>query len=161
MLVKATETVVSLPMESRRWSPTGKPALAPIRGGLAAEPGDHRVNTSHLRSAWSTQAATSFGRSGRAFAARFDPEAPDNRRSGTDRLGCPHARALPSPQLAVSYNALAYVPGGDGAGFAWVSRQCQTEFSDRAACLRNVLPLRLWSASRDSSGRYQRLHPAL
>jgi Tol biopolymer transport system component len=71
-----------------------------------------------------------FGRSGRVFAARFDqdeqsvgdlvPIASDVRM---------HA-LYPHLQLAVSDNALAYVPGGDVAvaSLAWVSRQGQTEF---------------------------------
>jgi hypothetical protein len=71
-----------------------------------------------------------FGRSGRVFAARFDskqqtvadpvPIASDVRM---------HA-LYPHLQLAVSDNALAYVPGGDVAvaSLGWVSRQGQTEF---------------------------------
>ena len=71
-----------------------------------------------------------FGRSGRVFAARFDAE--------QQTVGDPvpvasdvrmHA-LYPYLQLAVSDNALAYVPGGDVAvaSLAWVSRQGQTEF---------------------------------
>ena len=71
-----------------------------------------------------------FGRSGRVFAARFDPE--------RQTIGDPvpiasdvrmHA-LYPYLQLAVSDNVLAYVPGGDVAvaSLAWVSRQGQTEF---------------------------------
>jgi serine/threonine-protein kinase len=71
-----------------------------------------------------------FGRSGRVFAARFDPE--------RQTVGEPvpiasdvrmHA-LYPHLQLAVSDNALAYVPGGDVAvaSLAWVNRQGQSEF---------------------------------
>ena len=71
-----------------------------------------------------------FGRSGRVFAARFDPE----RQTIADPVPIAsdvrmHA-LYPHLQLAVSDNALAYVPGGDVAvaSIAWVSRQGQTEF---------------------------------
>jgi len=71
-----------------------------------------------------------FGRSGRVFAARFDPE----RQTVSDPVSIAsdvrmHA-LYPHLQLAVSDNALAYVPGGDVAvaSLAWVSRQGQTEF---------------------------------
>jgi serine/threonine-protein kinase len=71
-----------------------------------------------------------FGRSGRVFAARFDPE----RQTVGDPLPIAsdvrmHA-LYPHLQLAVSDNALAYVPGGDVAvaSLAWVTRQGQTEF---------------------------------
>jgi Tol biopolymer transport system component len=71
-----------------------------------------------------------FGRSGRVFAARFDPE--------RQTIGDPvpiasdvrmHA-LYPHLQLAVSDTVLAYVPGGDVAvaSLAWVSRQGQSEF---------------------------------
>jgi serine/threonine-protein kinase len=71
-----------------------------------------------------------FGRAGRVFAARFDAE--------QQTVGDPvpvasdvrmHA-LYPYLQLAVSDNALAFVPGGDVAvaSIAWVSRQGQTEF---------------------------------
>jgi hypothetical protein len=71
-----------------------------------------------------------FGRSGRVFAARFDAE--------RQTVGDPVAIATdvrmhalyPHLQLAVSDNALAYVPGGDVAvaSLAWVNRKGQTEF---------------------------------
>ena len=71
-----------------------------------------------------------FGRSGRVFAARFDPE----RQTVGDPVPIAsdvrmHA-LYPHLQLAVSDNALAYVPGGDVAvaSLAWVSRQGQAEF---------------------------------
>ena len=71
-----------------------------------------------------------FGRSGRVFAARFDSE----RQTVGDPVPIAsdvrmHA-LYPHLQLAVSDNALAYVPGGDVAvaSLAWVSRQGQTEF---------------------------------
>jgi Tol biopolymer transport system component/tRNA A-37 threonylcarbamoyl transferase component Bud32 len=71
-----------------------------------------------------------FGRSGRVFAARFDPE--------RQTVGEPvpiasdvrmHA-LYPHLQLAVSDNALAYVPGGDVAvaSLAWINRKGQAEF---------------------------------
>jgi eukaryotic-like serine/threonine-protein kinase len=71
-----------------------------------------------------------FGRSGRVFAARFDPE--------RQTIGDPVPIAsdvrmhglYPHLQLAVSDNALAYVPGGDVAvaSLAWVNRQGRSEF---------------------------------
>ena len=72
-----------------------------------------------------------FGRSGRIFAARFDPE----RQTVSDPVPIAsdvrmHA-LYPHLQLAVSdAGVLAYVPGGDVAvaSIAWVSRQGQTEF---------------------------------
>jgi len=71
-----------------------------------------------------------FGRAGRVFAARFDPE----RQTVGDPVPIAsdvrmHA-LYPHLQLAVSDNALAYVPGGDVAvaSLAWVSRQGQAEF---------------------------------
>ena len=71
-----------------------------------------------------------FGRSGRVFAARFDQD----KQSVGDPVPIAsdvrmHA-LYPHLQLAVSDNALAYVPGGDVAvaSLAWVSRQGQTEF---------------------------------
>jgi hypothetical protein len=71
-----------------------------------------------------------FGRSGRVFAARFDSE----RQTVGDPVPIAsdvrmHA-LYPHLQLAVSDNALAYVPGGDVAvaSIAWVSRQGQSEF---------------------------------
>ena len=71
-----------------------------------------------------------FGRSGRVFAARFDPE----RQTVGDPVPIAsdvrmHA-LYPHLQLAVSDNVLAYVPGGDVAvaSIAWVSRQGQAEF---------------------------------
>jgi serine/threonine-protein kinase len=71
-----------------------------------------------------------FGRAGRVFAARFDPE----RQTVGDAVPIAsdvrmHA-LYPHLQIAVSDNALAYVPGGDVAvaSIAWVSRQGQTEF---------------------------------
>jgi len=71
-----------------------------------------------------------FGRSGRVFAARFDPE----RQTVGDPVPIAsdvrmHA-LYPHLQLAVSDNVLAYVPGGDVAvaSLAWVSRQGQAEF---------------------------------
>ena len=71
-----------------------------------------------------------FGRSGRVFAARFDAERQtvgDPAPIATDvRM---HA-LYPHLQLAVSDNALAYVPGGDVAvaSLAWVNRKGQSEF---------------------------------
>jgi dipeptidyl aminopeptidase/acylaminoacyl peptidase len=72
-----------------------------------------------------------FGRSGRVFAAKFDParqvvDDPVPIASGV-RM---HA-LYPHLQLAVSSTGvLAYVPGGDMAvaGMAWVNRQGQAEF---------------------------------
>jgi serine/threonine-protein kinase len=71
-----------------------------------------------------------FGRSGRVFAARFDPE----RQTAGDPVPIAsdvrmHA-LYPHLQLAVSDNVLAYVPGGDVAvaSLAWVNRQGQAEF---------------------------------
>jgi hypothetical protein len=71
-----------------------------------------------------------FGRSGRVFAAPFDPE----RQAVGDPMPIAsdvrmHA-LYPYLQVAVSDNALVYVPGGDVAvaSLAWVTRQGQTEF---------------------------------
>ena len=72
-----------------------------------------------------------FGRSGRVFAARFDPE----RQAADDPVpiasGVRMHALYPHLQLAVSATGvLAYVPGGDVAiaGMAWVSRRGQAEF---------------------------------
>jgi serine/threonine-protein kinase len=72
-----------------------------------------------------------FGRSGRVFAARFDP--------ARETIGDPEPIAsdvrmhqlYPYLQLAASdAGVLAYIPGGDiaVASVAWVSREGQTEF---------------------------------
>jgi len=71
-----------------------------------------------------------FGRAGRVFASRFDPE----RQTVSDPVPVAsdvrmHA-LYPHLQLAVSDTTLAYVPGGDVAvaSIAWVNRHGQTEF---------------------------------
>ena len=72
-----------------------------------------------------------FGRSGRVFAARFDPV----RRVVGDPIpvasGVRMHAVYPHLQLAVSATGMmVYVPGGDVAvaGIAWVDRQGQSEF---------------------------------
>ncbi|HET9383970.1 MAG TPA: protein kinase, partial [Gemmatimonadales bacterium] len=72
-----------------------------------------------------------FGRSGRVFAARFDPERQVVGDPVPIASGVRMHALYPHLQLAVSSNGvLAYVPGGDVAvaGMAWVNRQGQAEF---------------------------------
>ena len=72
-----------------------------------------------------------FGRSGRIFAARFDPERQVVGDPVPIASGVRMHALYPHLQLAVSSTGvLVYVPGGDVAvaGMAWVSRQGQAEF---------------------------------
>ena len=125
-----------------RVTPDGKSALATYRqAGIGADfaevrlvnlaTNDVKTLTTDGYDARLTPGGTLvFGRSGRVFAARFDPE--------RQTVGEPvpiasdvrmHA-LYPHLQLAVSDNALAYVPGGDVAvaSLAWVNRKGQAEF---------------------------------
>ena len=125
-----------------RVTPDGKSALVTYRqAGIGADfaqvrlmnlaTNDVKTLTTEGYGARLTQAGNLvFGRSGRVFAARFDPE----RQTVGDPVPIAsdvrmHA-LYPHLQLAVSDNALAYVPGGDVAvaSLAWVSRQGQSEF---------------------------------
>jgi Tol biopolymer transport system component len=72
-----------------------------------------------------------FGRAGRVFAARFDPEGQVVGDPVPIASGVRMHALYPHLQFALSSNGvLAYVPGGDVAvaGIAWVSRQGQVEF---------------------------------
>ena len=72
-----------------------------------------------------------FGRSGRVFAANFDPERQVVGDPVPIASGVRMHALYPHLQLAVSATGvLVYVPGGDVAvaGLAWVNRQGQTEF---------------------------------
>jgi dipeptidyl aminopeptidase/acylaminoacyl peptidase len=72
-----------------------------------------------------------FGRSGRVFAARFDPERQVVSDPAPIASGVRMHALYPHLQLAVSSTGvLAYVPGGDVAvaSLAWVNRQGQSEF---------------------------------
>jgi Tol biopolymer transport system component len=72
-----------------------------------------------------------FGRSGRVFAAKFDPERQVVGDPVPIASGVRMHALYPHLQLAVSAaGVLAYVPGGDMAvaGIAWVNRQGQAEF---------------------------------
>jgi hypothetical protein len=100
-----------------------------------------------------------FGRSGRVFAAKFDP--------ATSTISDPvpiasdvrmHA-LYPHLQLATSdAGVLAYVPGGDVAvaSIAWVDRQGKVEFLPiEPGRLRTVRPVRRRTAAGDTGRRHE------